>query len=175
MKGFTLIEIIFGVGIFLILVLAIFAVMNVGIGAWFSSDVSVQLRQEIIKAFTKMEKELKETRPASAQIDLGIDSSSHSLRFKIPQDGGDPDDTILNPSGNIEWSDWIKYELNGANEITRTASGVTSVLARNVVNLQFTRPASPVNILQIDITARKVSAQRRTIQDVGQITIKMRN
>jgi len=173
MKGFTLMEVIFAVAIFLILVLAIFAVMNVGIGAWFSSDVSVQLRQEIIKAFTKMEKELKETRPA--QISLTIGSSSPSLTFKIPQRDAF-NHIILDSSGSIVWSNnSIAYALNGANEITRTAQGVTSVLARNVVNLQFTRPTSPVNLLQIDITARKVSAARRTVQDSGQIMTKMRN
>lgn len=172
MKGFTLIEIIFGVAIFLILVLAIFAVMNAGVGTWFTSDVSVQLRQEIIKAFTKMEMELKETRPA--QVSLTIGSSSPSLTFKIPQDTG-TGGSDLDSSGNIIWSNNIVYTLNGANEITRTVSGVTSVLARNVVNLQFTRPMSPVNLLQIDITARKVSAAGRTVQDTGQIMIKMRN
>lgn len=172
MKGFTLIEVLFGVAIFLILILAIFAVMNVGIGAWFTGDVSVELRQEIIKAFTAMEKELKETRPA--QISLTIGTSSPSLTFKIPQDNNN-DGTILDSFGNIEWSGNITYALNGANEITRTASGVTSVLAHNVVNLQFSRPTSPVNLLQIDITARKVSAQGKTVQDAGQIMIKMRN
>ena len=172
MKGFTLIEVLFGVAIFLILILAIFAVMNVGIGAWFTGDVSVELRQEIIRAFTAMEKELKETRPA--QISLTIGTSSPSLTFKIPQDNNN-DGTILDSFGNIEWSGNITYALNGANEITRTASGVTSVLAHNVVNLQFSRPTSPVNLLQIDITARKVSAQGKTVQDAGQIMIKMRN
>ncbi len=172
MKGFTLIEILFGVGIFLILILAIFAVMNVGTGAWFIGDVSVQLRQEIIKAFTTMEKELKVTRPS--QISLTSGNSSSSLTFKMPHDNNN-DGIILDSFGNIEWSGNITYELNGANEITRTASGVTSVLARNFVNLQFTRPTSPVNLLQIDITARKVSAQGRTVQDTGQIMIKMRN
>ena len=172
MKGFTLVEIIFAVTIFLILTLAIFAVMDVGRGAWFTGDVSVQLRQEIIKAFMTMERELKETRPA--QISLTIGASSPSLTFKIPQDN-DNDGTILDSLANIEWSDNITYASNGANEITRTASGADSVLARNIINLQFTRPASPVNLLQIDVTARKVSVQGRTFEDTGQIMIKMRN
>lgn len=165
-------EIIFAVAIFLLLILAIFAVMDVGRGAWFIGDVSVQLRQDIIRALTTMERELKETRPA--EISLTIGASSSSLTFKIPQDNNN-DGTILDSLGNIEWSGNITYALNGANEITRTASGVTSVLARNIVNLQFSRPTSPVNLLQIDITARKVSVQRRTVEDTGQITIKMRN
>ncbi len=172
MKGFTLMEIIFAVAIFLLLILAIFAVMGVGRGAWFTGDVSVQLRQEIIRAFTTMERELKETRPA--EISLTIGTSSSSLTFKIPQDNNN-DGTILDSFGNIEWSGNITYALNGANEITRTASDLTSVLAHNIVNLQFSRPTSPVNLLQIDITAQKVSVQGRTVQDTGQITIKMRN
>lgn len=172
LTGFTFIEIIFAVGIFLLLILAIFAVMDVGRGAWFTGDVSVELRQEIIKAFMTMERELKQTRPA--EISLTIGTSSSSLTFKIPQDNNN-DGTILGSFGNIEWSGNITYTLNGANEITRTASGVTSVLARNIVNLQFSRPTSPVNLLQIDITARKVSVQGRTVEDTGQIMIKMRN
>lgn len=165
-------EIIVAVAIFLLLVFAIFAMMNVGRGAWFTGDVTVQLRQEIIRAFTTMERELKETRPA--KISLTIGSSSSSLTFKIPQDNNG-DGTILDSFGNIEWSGDITYALNGANEITRTALGLTSVLARNIITLQFSRPTSPVNILQIDITAQKVSVQGRTGQDTGKITIKMRN
>ncbi len=172
MKGFTLIEIIFAVGIFLLLILAIFAVMDVGGGAWFTGDVSVQLRQEIIRAFMTMEKELKVTRPS--QISLTSGSSSSSFTFKMPHDNNN-DGTVLDSFGNVEWSDNITYALNGANTITRTASGTTSVLAHNIVNLQFSRPLSPVNLLQIDITARKVSATGRTARDTGQITIKMRN
>lgn len=172
MKGFTLIETIFAVTIFLLLTLAVFTMMYAGRGAWFTGDVSAQLRQDIIRAFTAMERGLKETRPS--QISLAIGASSPTLTFRIPQDN-DNDGTVLDSLGNIEWSDNITYALNGANEITKTVSGVTSLLARNIINLQFTRPVSPVNLLQIDVTARKVSVQGRTIEDTGQIMIKMRN
>jgi len=172
MKGFTLIEVMVGVVILLLLILAAFAVMDVGRGAWFTGDVSVALRQEVIKAFARMERELNGTRPA--QISLRIGTSSPSLTFEIPQDING-DGTILDAQGNVEWSGNIVYALNGSNQITRTASGKTSVLANNIVNLQFSRPASPVNLLQIDITAQKVSSTGRTVQDAGQIIIKMRN
>lgn len=172
MKGFTLIEVIVSVSIFLVLILAVFNVMDVGRSAWFSADVSVELRQEIIKALMAMEKELKETRPA--QISLGIGTSSSSLTFKIPQDNNG-DGTILDSLGNVEWSGNIVYALNASNQIIRTALGVTSILANNIVNLQFSRPTSPLQLLQIDITAQKVSAMGVSIQDSGQIMIKMRN
>jgi len=172
MKGFTLVEILIAVSIFLILIFALFAVMDVGRGIWFTGDVSVELRQEIIKAFMTMEKELKETRPA--QISLTSGSSSSSLTFKIPQDN-DGDGTILNSAGNIEWSGDITYTLNANNQITRVASGVTTIIANNILTLLFTRPSSPDDLLRIDITARKVSAIGRVGQDSGQIIIKMRN
>jgi prepilin-type N-terminal cleavage/methylation domain-containing protein len=172
MKGFTLVEILVATAIFTILILAGFQVMEVGRSFWFTGDVTVELRQEIIKAFMRMEAELKETRPA--QISLGSGTSSSSLTFKIPQDNNG-DGTILDASGNIEWSGDITYALNGANQITRTASDITTIIANNVISLMFTRPTSPVNILQIDITVRKASAIGRQQQDSGQIMIKMRN
>jgi prepilin-type N-terminal cleavage/methylation domain-containing protein len=172
MKGFTLVEILVAVSIFLILVLAVFAVMDVGRGAWITGNASVELRQEIIKAFMRMESELKETRPA--QIDLPIDSSNPSLTFRVPQDN-DGDLTILNSAGNVEWSGNITYALNAFNQITRTASGVTTIIANNILALVFTRPASPDDLLQIDINAQKVSATGKVTRDSGQITIKMRN
>jgi len=172
MKGFTLVEILFVSLIFTLLILAAFQLMETGRSSYFTGDVSVQLRQEIIKTFMRMERELKETRPS--QINLGSGTSSSSLTFRIPQDN-DGDGTILNSSGNVEWSGNITYALNSSHQITRTASGLTTIIANNVINLQFTRPISPVNILQIDITVQKTSALGRLRQDSDQIIIKMRN
>jgi prepilin-type N-terminal cleavage/methylation domain-containing protein len=172
MKGFTLIEIIIAVGIFSLVILSVFAVMDAGRNAWFTGDVLIQLRQDIINTFGIMEKELRQTRPA--QISLLINSSSPSLTFKMPHDNNG-DGTILDALGNIEWSQDITYALNANNQITRTFAGTTSVLANNIVNLQFSRPAAPFNLLQIDITARKAAITGRIIQDSGQIMIKMRN
>jgi len=172
MKGFTLVEILVAVGVFTILILVVFQVMDIGRSSWFIGTVSIELRQEIIRAFMRMERELKETRPAQTNLTSG--TSSSSLTFRMPQDNND-DGTILDSLGNIEWSGDITYALNGSSQITRTASGATAILANNVVSLQFTRPASPVNILQIDITVRKTTVVGPQMQDTGQIMIKMRN
>jgi len=172
MKGFSLVEILVSVSILLILIFALFAVMEVGRNSWFTGDTSVQLRQEIIKAFMTMERELKETRPA--QISLTAGSSGSSLTFKIPQDNNG-DGTILDSLGNVEWSGDITYALDGSGQIIRTASGATVILTQDITSLQFTRPSSPPDILQIDITAQKASDQGRQMQDSGQLIVKMRN
>ena len=172
MRAFSLVEVLVSLIIVSILVFALFSVMDVGSNSWFSADASVQLRQEIIKVFMTMERELKETRPA--QINLTSGSSSSSLTFKIPQDN-DGDSTILDASGNVEWSGNIVYALNGSGQIIRTASGSSSILAQNIASLQFSRPSSALDIIQIDITAQKNSDQGRLMQDAGQIIVKMRN
>ena len=171
-KGFTLSEMLVAVAIFLIAILALFAMMDMGRTSWFTGDTSAQLRQEVIRALTVMEKEIKETRPA--QVNLTAGAASASLTLKIPHDN-DGNGTVLDSTGNIEWSTEITYALNGAGEVTRTSSGITTILAHNIVSLQFTRPVSPVNILQIDIAARKNTVMGKTIQDLDRVVVKMRN
>lgn len=172
MKGFTLLEILVAVSIFTLLILAIFGIMDLGRASWFTGSAAVEVHQEIIKPFMTMEKELRKTSPG--QVSLTSGTSGSSFTFKIPQDING-DGTVLDASGNIEWSANITYALNSSNQITRTASGAASVLANNISSLQFTRPASSVDIIQIDITARKTSVTGRQFQETGQIIIKMRN
>ncbi|MFA6378348.1 MAG: prepilin-type N-terminal cleavage/methylation domain-containing protein [Candidatus Omnitrophota bacterium] len=172
LTGFTLVEILIAVSILTALILAAFQLMDVGRSSWFTNNISVELRQDIIKAFASMEKELKETRPSL--VSLGAGDTSTILTFKIPQDI-DGNGTILNSSGIIEWSDNILYARNSSGQIIRTTPTATTILANNVTALQFTRPVSPLNLLQIDMTVQKTSASGQQLQDTGQIIIKMRN
>ncbi|RJP29527.1 MAG: hypothetical protein C4533_00595 [Candidatus Omnitrophota bacterium] len=171
-RGLTLIEILVASSILILLILAVFQVMEAGRSAVFTGDLTVQLRQEIIRTFMRMERELKEARPALVSLTSG--NSSSTITFSVPQDING-DGTVLDDFGAIEWSAVITYALNGSNQIIRTSSGVTNVLANDIVSLQFSRPLSPVNILQIDMTARKISSSGRQLQDAGQMVIEMRN
>jgi prepilin-type N-terminal cleavage/methylation domain-containing protein len=172
MKGFTLVEVLVAVGILSFFIFSIFAVMDVGRASWFTGSLATEVHREIIKPFTIMEKELRETK--ASQISMGSGEASASITFKVPEDI-DNDGDVLDATGNIEWSGNITYALNSSNQITRTASGATSILANSITSLLFTRPVSPLNIVQVDVTARKTNALRRQIQEAGQIIIKMRN
>ena len=92
MRGFTLLEILVAVSIFTLLILAIFAVMDLGRASWFTGSASTEVHQEIIKSFMTMEKEIRETRPA--EINLTSGTSSSSFIFKVPQDT-DSDGDVL--------------------------------------------------------------------------------
>jgi hypothetical protein len=157
-----------------------FVVLNAGISSWFSGDAEVELRREIIKALTAMEKELKYTAPA--QTNLADGNTAVSLNFHLPNK--DASGVIINwdeftPA--ISWStDVITYELNANEEIIRKVNGgAGSVLARNITGLQFSRTAPPDpfpgNMLRIDITAQKTDKKGRLLTDAVQFLIKIRN
>jgi len=183
-KGFTIIEVLVSAVVISLLILAAFAVLDVGRGSWFNSDVRTELRKEIIRAFMAMERELRETRPVSggpsARISLNYGETSSSISFQIPQDI-DGDGMILDVLGEIEWSGNITYSLNGNNEIIRTAPNGTTVLAatRSITGLEFSRHRAPDDLpndlLIINITAQRVSIIGRLAIETGQLIVRMRN
>ena len=178
--AFTLLEALVAAAVFSILVGITFTVLNTGIGSWFMGDVEAELRREIIKALTVMERELKYT--AAAQTNLASGATAASLSFHLPNK--DANGVVINwdeSAPSINWSaDVIIYELNANGEIVRrTSSGQSSVLARSVIALQFSRTPPPdpfpENILRIDITVQKTDKKGRLLSDVVQLLVKMRN
>jgi type II secretory pathway component PulJ len=171
-KGITILEMFIAISILLLLISSAFSLLTRSRDTWLTGEARIALRQELMKTVVQMEKELKQTRPS--KINLSIASSSSSISFKTPQDN-DNDTTVLDSSGNVEWSGNITYLRNNANQLVRNMSGTASILANNISALQFTRPSSPDDILQINITARKTTATQRVIQDTETILVKMRN
>ena len=176
-KGFTIIEVLISSAIIAVLILVAFTVLDIGRGSWFGSDVQVEIRNEITRGFMGMERELRETRPVSAQMSINYGESANLITFKIPTI--DANGVVLDAFGYIVWSSNIVYALNGNNEIIRTdANGLTRVLARNITSLQFSRsriPALPQDLLIINITARKASDVGKLATETGQLIIRMRN
>lgn len=171
MRAFTLVEILVTSVVLTILIVSLFLVLSIGERSWLSADVSIQLRQEIARGVIFMGQELKETSPA--KINLTLNASANSITFKIPQDVNG-DGSIVDASGNIEWSLNITYSLNASKQVLRAVSGgPTTILANNIASLQFSRIQDEV--IRIDITASKVSNIGKLTQDSGQIIIKMRN
>jgi prepilin-type N-terminal cleavage/methylation domain-containing protein len=180
--GFTLVEVIVATAVFFILVNMAFVTMNTGMNSWFSSSTSVELRSELIKTLAAMERELKETAPAKLE-NLPSGGSAATLTFHLPQDV-DGDGTLINWNGTapkyepiIEWSPTtVTYAVNGTGVLIRSTSlGQSRVVAQDIVGLQFSRPTTVSNILQIDLSAQKNDVKGRVLSDAARLMIKMRN
>ena len=170
MRGMTLLEAIVAIVIFAIIITATYLVLIVGNRSWYSTDVTAEIRQEVVRALLKMQIELVQTRPSRTSIAVG--HSANSITFSLPQDR-DGDGTVLNSLGQIEWSDNITYSRDGQNRIIRTVAANTSVLAKDISSLLFNRTED--TILQVDINATKTSVTKQVLQDTGEITVRMRN
>ena len=168
--GFTLVEIMVVVCLGVAIMLAVFAAMDSGRNAWLTGQAAVELRQEMLRASIRMESELRATAPAQQSLTAG--ASSPTLTFRLPRINATTG-LVLNTTDRIEWSGTVTYSLNPGGQIIRNAGGANSVLANNITNLTFSRPAA--NILLVNMTAGKRAYNRRQMQGYGSIQIKMRN
>ncbi len=171
-KGYTLTESIIAYLVLSVMILGALQIMDVEWKSFQTSELNSSLRMQIVTTFTRMEKELKTTRPA--QVNLASGATANTLTFHIPQDVNG-DGTVLDGSGNVEWSGDIVYALNNTNQLTRTAGGATSILANNVTSLQFNRPAALLDVLQVTLTASRTTSAGRTVTDTDQARVQMRN
>lgn len=171
MRGFTAFETLVSMLIFSIIAVALGLTVAAGRNSLFTSDIPTQLRQNLLFAIVTMNRELRQTAPS--RTDIAASSSANSITFQIPNDNNG-DGTVVDTIGNIEWGTTITYARNGANELTRTQGGTTTIVSPNITGLQFSRPAGEDEILQIDITAQKAN-NSGSWQDSEQARITMRN
>jgi len=169
MKGLTLVEILISAIIFAVIIVTIYLVMIVGNRSWYTTDTNAELRQEIIRGMMQMQNELSQTRPSRTNIPSG--SSASTITFSPALRNNNT--IALDSSGNIVWSSNITYSLNGQNQIIRSSAGNTSVLARDISTLRFTRPQD--KLMQIDINATKTSNTGKIFNDTEEVVVKIRN
>lgn len=172
MKGLTILEVLISVLIFSIIAIGLGSAVVAGKSALFVSDIPTQLRQNVLFALIPMERDLRQTAPA--KINLGEGVTANSITFKIPFDI-DADGLVVDNVGSIEWGGDITYARNGANQLTRTAGGTTSVIVPNIATLEFSRQVGEDELIQIDIVVQKADNQGILYSDVEQAIVKMRN
>lgn len=166
-SGFTLLEMLFSFLIFSIICLVIFAVYELGLNSWDLILGQAHLSGDVRTGIERMSKELRMSTLSN------VDSSSATqLRFKVPA-------SVDQTTGVItSWSDWIRFSRGGTggNQLLRTdeSSGVVTVLANNVTDLQFAANANPSTI-SIDMTAEKTTAKNTLVPVHLSTSVELRN
>lgn len=134
MRGFTLVELMTVVTIFTLIFAAMFGVLTMGRKSWQIGTAQVEAQQQARIAMDAM---LRELRGASS-----VDQSTFS---------GGVSDGIIRFSSRGEM---VEFALN-ANQIQRTAAGVTTVVANDIEAAQFTLLGG--NVVRVTLTARRTS------------------
>ncbi|MFH1202625.1 MAG: prepilin-type N-terminal cleavage/methylation domain-containing protein [Candidatus Omnitrophota bacterium] len=180
-RGFSLIEMMITIAIFLIISSAIFLTLATGRTYWYTGNTKLSVQQEARRAMEYMVGELRQSR--SSQIS-GVPSDGqyyNSIAFRVPQDRTDPPDNDLATAGDLEWSDPITYSLvqvEGISRIERTPSKITGkrqFIGNYVSGLTFRRDNFVPNVLEIEVIAQKQNAQNVTVSTKVQTNVKLRN
>lgn len=165
-KGFSLIELMVVMVIFILVMGSVLGLLSVGQVSWQSGSSKITVTQELRRGMESMVKELSQAEISTLSLSDG--GTSNSISFKTAQDLNG-DGTISFSSGELEGlratDPSIVYSLTysaslGFNQLTKTVDGSSSVLANYLTALQFTRSS---NIVEISISGQKTSAFGRVL------------
>ncbi len=180
-KGVTLIEVMIVVAISTVLGAAISYILLIGGSSWHSGDAEVQVDQEARRGMYTMVRELRNTRPLAAIINVPADGNFYNtVTFRTPQavlvvSGGKTFYTpVVNATNSIVWGNPVTYSVVN-NQLRRTSGASVTVLANNVTSVTFRRQATALDILEIAIQTSKTTPQQRVITATLNCAVKMRN
>jgi len=151
--GFTLVETMVVVFMFISMVAAITMTLNAGRNSWDVNSVKIQMQQSLRIASERIKEELVEA-SSSSIVNVDSDDSWYTnIIFRIPES--------VDVNGNITWpTDTTKYLLGGTNSeqlLRRIAEGEAheseAVVTNNIKTLRFKRESANPDILIIDMVS----------------------
>ncbi len=159
-RAFTTLELLIAVALSSIIVLGIFIIFRIGTEQTNLGQARMTLQDSVRNGMNKMLQEIRATAPS--KISISEDMASIQLQVPNPNE-------FVNADYSVKWSEAhiIQYALGETNsrQIIRTdsTSGRTSVIANNIVGLQFTSDTIPPKIITITIQAQKTLPSGRAI------------
>lgn len=170
-EGFTLVELIIAMVIFILILGILFALLSVGQVSWESASSKMTVTQELRRGIEDMTKELTQARISTISLSAG--GSSNSISFQTVQDL-DGDGLISFSNGELEGlraaDPYVTYSLTydaslGWNQLTRTVGSSSSVSGNYLTALQFVRSSSTPNVINISVSGEKKSLFGHLLSD----------
>ncbi len=167
-NGFTLLELMVVIAIFLIITSCIFAVLITGKRAWNISETQVDINSEARKALQRMTQELSLTSPSRFTI-TSISADEDNLTFQTPSSYA---------ARIVVWGDQIQYSLGGINaeQFLRTNLNTleVEVLSNNVTRLLFNNPSADLLSITMEITKQSSKGDNLRFQLTSQVALRNR-
>jgi prepilin-type N-terminal cleavage/methylation domain-containing protein len=166
-KGFTLVELMVVLVIFIGIILSIFAILTSGRRAWLTSEVQIDVHSSARQVISRITRELQESAPGRITI-INMSANEDRIIFQVP-------DAFVGQT--INWSDQIQYSLGGVNgeQFVRTnlATGQTEQRGNHITTLRFSQPS--VDVVQITLICDEQSIIGDNVQMRLDSQISLRN
>jgi prepilin-type N-terminal cleavage/methylation domain-containing protein len=167
--GFTLVELMVTVVIFLLLIGAVVLVFIVGRASWGIAEAHLQVHQELRRGMDWMTEELRQG-GASTITNVPADGVWYNtIAFRKPQD-------VI--SGNVVWEDNQTQYLRGGLEgrqLLRMLGSEQMVLANDIILFQVRRQQVSPAIVEIALEAQRTTARGNLIDANLNFQLKLRN
>lgn len=176
--GFTFIEMMIVLAVFIIVGESLAFILSSGEGAWFMSDARIVASQECRRAMSSVIREIRQSSP-SVITNCPADGIWRlaQINFSIPADI-DNDGDVVDISDAIEWSP-VTFVTTGQAQLERQDGNANTVLCNNVMRVYFRRQAATPDVVEVALWTIKWTRYRSgfgwSASQVYSCNIKMRN
>ncbi len=177
-KGFTFIEMMIVLAVFIVIGGSLSYILSSGEGAWYMSDARIVASQEGRRAMSAVIREIRQSGP-SVITNCPADSLWRlaQINFSIPVDI-DNDGDVIDISDDIEWSP-VTFVTTGQAQLERQDGNANTVLCNNVMRVYFRRQAATPDVVEVVLWTIKWTRYRSgwgwMATQVFNCNIKMRN
>jgi len=164
-SGFTLIEVIIVTAIMSIFSIFLVDLVMTTQKAWSIENTSVSVRGEAKRTLEVIAKELREGDPSAVGgVTIGGSGTSQTITFSVPNQ--------VSQATILSWRQ-IQYAHDSVQkQVTRTVSGTTTTVGRDINSLQFSQSN---NVVTVTVGTNKLTAEGITLQTTISSQIRMRN
>ncbi|MCP4650550.1 MAG: type II secretion system protein [PVC group bacterium] len=167
-EGFTLIELMIGVGIFVMMTVTVYTVMTGGRRAWVTSEAQIDVHDSARRIMQTLTEEIAEAAPGYLTI-TNISSNEDRIIFQTPS---------AYAGGSPTWGDRIQYSLGGQDgeQIVRTNidQATSESFGDYVTTMRFTQPAADLVLITLLVSRQSVVGDTMQMQLVSQVSLRNR-
>ncbi|MCK5580851.1 MAG: prepilin-type N-terminal cleavage/methylation domain-containing protein [Candidatus Omnitrophica bacterium] len=202
-SGFSIMEVLVAVVILAVVAGGLFLILSTGRAAWYTADVTIQLRQNLRHTVERVVAELRQTQTAQQQvIEGGGVGSTDAIRFSIPVVCSTTA-SVIDASGDVAywgapltWGcaqpscmdadddcgtvdyKFIEYLVDNSNQLVRRVlDGGTSLVRQDVFaqNITDFQVTETGNGIQIQATTEQATTMNRVLTARTSMNVYLRN
>ncbi|MCA9406232.1 MAG: prepilin-type N-terminal cleavage/methylation domain-containing protein [Candidatus Omnitrophica bacterium] len=165
--GFTIVEMMVTLLIFMVMIGGIYSLMLAGDASWQANRTQIELRQELRKGMDWMKDELRQSGGVAVNIPSD-DSWNTAIEFQT---------SVGVVGGVTQWSaSLIRFEVGGTGtQLIRTSGGTTKVLAQDIASVRFRRQSATPDVVDIELTASRNNSRLGVMTETLNFNVQMRN